>query len=158
HMMFGLAERLVEARSRLDGALEHWAQSVEGRLAAHVREELPKRARERATQSFDDVLTGFRDALRGRRGRALAAAVRRKFPAALIDEFHDTDPVQYEIFRTLYRSSATSLFLIGDPKQAIYAFRGADVFAYLRAAADADTRFTLATNHRSDPTYVRAVN
>ena len=66
--------------------------------------------------------------------RVLAAAVRRKFPAALIDEFHDTDPVQYEIFRTLYRSKATSLFLIGDPKQAIYAFRGADVFAYLGAA------------------------
>ena len=104
------------------------------------------------------MLTSFRDALRGPRGRALAAAVRRRFPAALIDEFHDTDPVQYEIFRTLYRTRTTSLFLIGDPKQAIYAFRGADIFAYLRAAKDADARFTLGTNHRSDPSCVRAVN
>jgi exodeoxyribonuclease V beta subunit len=158
HMIFTLAETMVKARAEVDEGLCRWTQGVERRLAEHVRAELPKRARARSQQSFDDVLTSFRDALRGRRGRALAAAVRRKFPAALIDEFHDTDPVQYEIFRTLYRSRGKSLFLIGDPKQAIYAFRGADIFAYLNAAADADARFTLGTNHRSDPTYVRAVN
>ncbi|HEX4336552.1 MAG TPA: exodeoxyribonuclease V subunit beta [Polyangiaceae bacterium] len=158
HMLFTLAERLVETRSVVDEGLGRWVQGVERRLVEHVRRALPKRAREHALQSFDDVLTSFRDALRGRRGRALASAVRRKFPAALIDEFHDTDPVQYEIFRTLYRARGTSLFLIGDPKQAIYAFRGADIFAYLSAAADADARFTLGTNHRSDPTYVKAVN
>ncbi len=158
HMIFTLAEQLVQTRAVVEEGLSRWAQGVERRLVEHVRRELPRRARERSLQSFDDVLTSFRDALRGRRGRALAAAVRRKFPAALIDEFHDTDPVQYEIFRKLYRSGGTSLFLIGDPKQAIYAFRGADIFAYLQAAEDADARFTLSTNHRSDPTYVRAVN
>jgi exodeoxyribonuclease V beta subunit len=158
HMVFSLAERLVHTRGLVEQGLARWVQGVERRLVEHVRRELPKRGRERSLQSFDDVLTSFRDALRGRRGRALAAAVRRKFPAALIDEFHDTDPVQYEIFRKLYRASGTSLFLIGDPKQAIYAFRGADIFAYLGAAEDADARFTLGTNHRSDPTYVRAVN
>src|SRR6185295_5623698 len=57
HMAFGVAERLVEARIALEGALEHWAQSLEGRLAAHVRTELPRRLRARSTQSFDDVLT-----------------------------------------------------------------------------------------------------
>jgi exodeoxyribonuclease V beta subunit len=158
HMIFNLAERLVETRKAVEEELGRWAQNVERRLVDHVRSELPARTRARSSQSFDDVLTGFRNALRGPRGRALAAAVRRNFPAALIDEFHDTDPVQYEIFRKLYRGRGTSLFLIGDPKQAIYAFRGADIFAYLRAAEDADARFTLGTNHRSDPTYVRAVN
>ena len=81
---------------------------------------------------------------------------------ALIDEFQDTDPLQYQIFRSLYFDQADcGLFLIGDPKQAIYAFRGADIFTYMRARRDAarsGAQYTLGTNWRSSSALVRAVN
>jgi exodeoxyribonuclease V beta subunit len=86
--------------------------------------------------------------------------VRDRFRAALIDEFQDTDPVQYEIFGRVYGGTECPLFLIGDPKQSIYAFRGADVFSYMRAKRDAGSErtCTLGTNWRSDPSLIRAVN
>ena len=68
----------------------------------------------------------------------------------LVDEFQDTDPVQWDILRRAFGGGGATLVLIGDPKQAIYAFRGADVYAYLDAAKAADTRATLAVNWRSD--------
>src|SRR5690606_14276244 len=88
--------------------------------------------------------------------------LRSRYPAALIDEFQDTDPVQYEIFRRIYGQSdetSSALFLVGDPKQAIYAFRGADVHAYLQAAREGSgERWTLTTNYRSDPGFVAGLN
>ncbi len=119
-----------------------------------AREQHLRRSR---TLGFDDLLRRFRDALR--QHERLAHSVRQQFPAALIDEFQDTDPVQYDIFRTLYvQQPDCSLFLIGDPKQSIYAFRGADVFAYLRGKRDAQRQFTLTRNWRSWPALVEAVN
>ena len=93
-------------------------------------------------------------ALQGPNKEALAAQILRQFPVALIDEFQDTDPIQYRIFNAVYevakpRRDATML-LIGDPKQAIYAFRGADIFTYLKAREDTPGRHvTLGTNYRS---------
>ncbi len=125
----------------------------------HVQDFVARERRRRGVRGFDDLLQELREALRGARGGELAAFIRRQFPAALIDEFQDTDPVQYEIFRRIYAGEKDStLFLIGDPKQAIYAFRGADVFAYLRAKHDANHNYTLAQNHRSAAELVRAVN
>lgn len=76
-------------------------------------------------------------ALQGQSGERLAKTVREQYPVALIDEFQDTDPVQYRIFESIYRiadnSPDSGLFMIGDPKQAIYAFRGADIYTYLSA-------------------------
>lgn len=110
-------------------------------------------------------------ALGGPSGEALAAQIRRQFPVALVDEFQDTDPVQYRIFERIYRladnrrddshstSHKTGVFLIGDPKQAIYAFRGADIYTYLQARRDTDGRHvTLGTNYRSTAAMVAAVN
>jgi exodeoxyribonuclease V beta subunit len=112
------------------------------------------RRRQRGTLSFDDVLTQLRDALCGPGGEGAVASLRSRFRVALIDEFQDTDPVQWQIFSTLFDSpeSGTSLVLVGDPKQAIYAFRGADVHTYLRAVDDgpSTTRRSLLTNWRSD--------
>lgn len=125
----------------------------------HVLQFLAQERRRRGVRSFDDLLQELREALRSPAGEGLADCVRRQFPAALIDEFQDTDPVQYEIFRRIYNGQDhCSLFLIGDPKQAIYAFRGADVFAYLRAKRDATGCYTLLQNHRSAAGLVRAVN
>jgi exodeoxyribonuclease V beta subunit len=84
--------------------------------------------------------------------------VAQKYPAVLIDEFQDTDPLQFEIFSAIYKKQAL-LFLIGDPKQAIYSFRGADIFTYIDAASSRPhSHYTLDVNHRSEPELVNAVN
>ena len=128
-------------------------------LVEYARRELRRRKEQARLQSFDDLLHRLAEAQRGPGGARLAEAIRSRFRAALIDEFQDTDPVQYEIFRTAYLGSDAVLFLIGDPKQAIYAFRGADVFAYMRAKEDVGgTPHTLGVNWRSDPSLIKAVN
>ncbi|WP_110642715.1 exodeoxyribonuclease V subunit beta [Salinicola sp. CPA57] len=93
----------------------------------------------------------------------LAARIRHELPVALIDEFQDTDPVQYRIFSNLYRApesdpATTAFLMIGDPKQAIYAFRGADIHTYLRARRATPSRFTLMRNFRSTQAMVEATN
>jgi len=104
------------------------------------------------------LLTRLDDALSGPGGKALAADLQARYRAALIDEFQDTDPVQYSIFHRAFSGGKAFLFLIGDPKQAIYGFRGADIFTYLEAADQATERFTLGENWRSESGLVTAVN
>jgi exodeoxyribonuclease V beta subunit len=120
------------------------------------------RRRQRGTLSFDDVLTQLRDALCGPGGVSAAASLRSRFRVVLIDEFQDTDPVQWQIFSTLFdgTDTGTSLILVGDPKQAIYAFRGADVHTYLRAVGDGafTTRRSLLTNWRSDDSVLTSLD
>ncbi|MEM7020476.1 MAG: UvrD-helicase domain-containing protein, partial [Pseudomonadota bacterium] len=117
---------------------------------------------QRNVQSFDDLLWNVHAALQGEAGEKLAERLRKRYSAALIDEFQDTDSLQYEIFQRIYPVELKSrllLFLIGDPKQAIYSFRGADVFTYITAASDAeDARHTLGVNWRSTPEFINAVN
>lgn len=112
--------------------------------------------------SYDDLLTRLDRALADEGGAALAERVRTRYPVALIDEFQDTDPLQYRIFGGLYRGHpACGLFMIGDPKQAIYGFRGADIFTYMQARHDTDPatdHFTLLTNWRSSRALIGAVN
>jgi exodeoxyribonuclease V beta subunit len=108
---------------------------------------------------FDDLLTRLQAALASPEGERLAAAIRMKYPAALIDEFQDTDPVQFEIFRRIHGGNKEHLlYLIGDPKQAIYNFRGADIFAYLAAARAVKSKYSLEDNYRSEPGLITAVN
>ncbi|WP_077048021.1 exodeoxyribonuclease V subunit beta [Pseudomonas sp. KK4] len=119
--------------------------------------------RRRAEMGFDDMLLRLDAALQAEGGERLATLIREQFPVALIDEFQDTDPVQYRIFENIYRieenNPESGLFLIGDPKQAIYAFRGADIYTYLRARqATAGRLHTLGTNFRSSHGMVSAVN
>ncbi|HCC55282.1 MAG TPA: exodeoxyribonuclease V subunit beta [Desulfobulbaceae bacterium] len=130
--------------------------------ARAIRGELPKRLLAGQQQSFDELLTGLDRALQGGKGTGeqFAQRIRNRFPVALIDEFQDTDPIQYRIFRTIYRGDGDeALFLIGDPKQAIYAFRGADIYAYLEAAGQAESeKHTMGTNWRADRKMVAALN
>ncbi|MGE5787084.1 MAG: exodeoxyribonuclease V subunit beta [Myxococcales bacterium] len=117
----------------------------------YLSEELEQRKQARAIQAYDDLLRRLRDTLAGSGGPALVSGLRQRFPLALIDEFQDTDPVQFELFSTIYGQDV-SLFLIGDPKQSIYAFRGADVNSYLLAKDDPRVHcHTLEVNWRSDP-------
>ena len=111
--------------------------------------------------SFDDLLTNLSSALISSHGNALAKAIRLQFRVAMIDEFQDTDAQQYEIFSNIYANqpeNTTGLFMIGDPKQAIYAFRGADIFTYMKARNQVNTHYTLSTNWRSSAPMVAVVN
>ncbi|MFY1666763.1 exodeoxyribonuclease V subunit beta [Pseudomonas sp. Pseu.R1] len=153
--MVGLKASLDALPTPDAAVLEHAAQWVSGRFEEEKRR--------RAEMGFDDMLLRLDAALRGSGGERLATLIREQFPVALIDEFQDTDPIQYRIFDSIYHLEAndesTGLFLIGDPKQAIYAFRGADIYTYLRARTATTGRLhTLGTNFRSSHAMVEAVN
>ncbi|MBU4610789.1 exodeoxyribonuclease V subunit beta [Achromobacter sp. GG226] len=146
----------------LDG-LPDARQDVLRHAACWITERFDAEQARRAQMGFDDLLARLHDALHGANGERLADIIRRQFPVALIDEFQDTDPVQYRIFDAVYRVAdpvpGTALVLIGDPKQAIYAFRGADIFTYLGARRAVDGRlYTLGRNFRSTPDMVGAAN
>ena len=110
-------------------------EAMRVRLAEAVRAELDVRKRRTGVMTYDDLLTRLDAALSGDGGAAAAARLRERYRVVLVDEFQDTDPVQWDILRRAFGDGGVTLVLIGDPKQAIYAFRGADVFAYLDAAA-----------------------
>ncbi|WP_019933938.1 MULTISPECIES: exodeoxyribonuclease V subunit beta [Oceanimonas] len=159
HPAFAAMETLPAELTALAAPLEAPLRHAAG----HVRARFELEKRRRAEMGFDDMLTRLDDALAGENGPRLAEVIRRQFPVALIDEFQDTDPLQYRIFNTIYRvadnDADSGLFMIGDPKQAIYAFRGADIYTYLDArAATKDRHYTLDTNFRSSRTMVSAVN
>ena len=100
--------------------------------------------------TYDDLLTRLDDILHGPAGEVGVRRLRERYRVVLVDEFQDTDPVQWSILRRAFAGGGSTLVLIGDPKQAIYAFRGADVYAYLDAARTAGERATLGVNWRSD--------
>ncbi|WBA15334.1 exodeoxyribonuclease V subunit beta [Salinivibrio proteolyticus] len=143
-----------------------------------VRQLLRQEKRRQGWLSFDDLLSQLASALDQDSQGQLAARIRSLYPVAMIDEFQDTDPLQYQIFSTVYQppvaddapvfadaetdtgeeDERTGLMMIGDPKQAIYAFRGADIFTYIHARAQVSDHYNLATNWRSTDGMVRGVN
>lgn len=164
HPAFEQLQQLVEHQQQkppLQPMLRHAAACIRQRF---------ERARERAaTLGFNDMLTRLGKALDDqKRSATLAAAIRKQYPVALIDEFQDTDPLQYRIFNRIYGAgsdteqgdeSASALLMIGDPKQAIYAFRGADIHTYLQAREHTrGNHHTLGRNYRSSRPLVEAVN
>lgn len=107
--------------------------------------------------SYDDIIRDFDAALQ--KDDALAKSICERYQAVFVDEFQDTDRLQYRIFDKCFPKSCRNVFyMIGDPKQAIYGFRGADIYTYLQAKNTADDQFTLVTNYRSAPTMIEAVN
>ena len=142
------------ARIEPEAAPDDSIAAMRVRLAHAVRAELEARKRALGVMTYDDLLTRLHGALEGPGGAAVAKRLRRRFEVVLVDEFQDTDPVQWDIMRRAF--GAGTLVLIGDPKQAIYAFRGADVYAYVEAAASAQSHATLVVNWRSDQGLVDA--
>ncbi|GKX43445.1 RecBCD enzyme subunit RecB [Pectobacterium carotovorum subsp. carotovorum] len=152
HALFEETERLLEAPLSLRDV-------VIVRALSAIRESVREEKRQRAELGFDDLLSRLDDALQQPNGEQLACAIRERYPVAMIDEFQDTDPQQYRIFHTLYVGQPQcGLLLIGDPKQAIYAFRGADIFTYMHARGEVAAHYTLGTNWRSSHQMVRGVN
>ncbi|MCP4721782.1 MAG: UvrD-helicase domain-containing protein, partial [Desulfobacteraceae bacterium] len=183
HEFFDLCEELLE----LSRVMETNLISLKLEFFVYFRQELEKMKLTQGACFFDDLINDLAAALEGD-WEQLRAGVIKKYRACLIDEFQDTDPAQYMIFSRLFAGldsvrpdSAGSgpvksdfsgsdsggpdshkkqmpFFMIGDPKQAIYAFRGGDIFAYLSACKDSDQIFTLEKNYRSAPLMVDAVN
>jgi exodeoxyribonuclease V beta subunit len=156
HAAFAAIDAVLEARQAAEALkpliLAHAAPWVAARLEA---------AKQRLAQlGFDDMLKRLDDALHGSSGERLARTIAAQYPVALIDEFQDTDPLQWRIFQRIYAEQPdTGLLLIGDPKQSIYGFRGADIHTYLQARSSAvSPTWTLTTNYRSTESMVRAVN
>jgi exodeoxyribonuclease V beta subunit len=186
HPFFDAAQALIDQREAAtsDVSLQRL------RLIRELLEEGPRTLRDAKRQrrqvAFDDMLFNLHQRLADpAAGDALAAALRTRFPAALIDEFQDTDPLQFDIFRRIYTApagldaapgtrqaerepglerlpssddSAGPLFFVGDPKQAIYSFRNADLHTYLNARKLADAEYTLAQNQRSTEPLIDALN
>jgi exodeoxyribonuclease V beta subunit len=160
-----LVQLVKKARTLTGAAVEAHSGLATDRAAAEMvrqaAQEVDDRLRRQGGQSFDSLLVSVRDALADQR---LIGVLRDQYPVALIDEFQDTDPVQWAIFRTVFAEGVAdggalprALFLVGDPKQAIYSFRGGDIYTYLAAKRDAETR-ALTTNHRSDASVLQAMN
>jgi exodeoxyribonuclease V beta subunit len=121
-----------------------------------VRKECSARKDVQSKLYFDDLLLKVESALKNHHNSNLINTLRKNYQAALIDEFQDTDQIQYFIFATIFANAP--LYLIGDPKQSIYRFRGADIFTYLKASQDVNHTFTLSRNYRSHPDLVQSVN
>ncbi len=162
---------LIDAFERLEVAGDQ-VRSVYAGVVRHIRNDILERVqslrsklvRENRRLGYQDLLNELHAALEGRNGMALARGLRERYPVALIDEYQDTDPLQTRIFTRVYEpalkvpGTPPVLFIVGDPKQSIYWFRGADVFSYLEAKKRARNTLTLRKNWRSAPALVKGVN
>ncbi|MCG7532102.1 exodeoxyribonuclease V subunit beta [Psychrobium sp. MM17-31] len=128
----------------------------------YTRAHVTAHKKQQSLMSFDDLLVNLSSALDHQvspQAETLASKIRTQYPLAMIDEFQDTDLMQYQIFSTIYgQQAAAGLLMIGDPKQAIYSFRGADIFTYIKARNSVENHYTLGTNYRSTPDMVAATN
>ncbi len=158
HPFFEQCETLKDREEAMAAGFQRRVLGLKVALFDYARAELARRKEEKNLLSFDDLLLRMHHALKAPTGVSLARAIRRKFKAALIDEFQDTDPLQYAIFHKVFGSKKGLLFLIGDPKQAIYGFRGADIFAYLKAKSRIPEPYSLQENWRSEKGLIAAVN
>jgi exodeoxyribonuclease V beta subunit len=158
HPFFDLAQDWLDTRDALARTLDLQRLALIRRLVQEGPPRVAQLKRERRVVAFDDMLANLHARLVAEGGQALAGELRRRFPAALIDEFQDTDPLQLAIFRALYEHTGLPLFLVGDPKQAIYSFRHADLPTYLQARRIADQRRTLLHNQRSSDELIAALN
>ncbi len=158
HEIFDICDALFDREAALTAEMETYMLYLKTRFFKFSGKQLSAAKRQRNILFYDDLLTKVKDALEGEKGHRLAKTIQNKYRAGLVDEFQDTDAVQYAIFSRIFHSKKNILFMIGDPKQSIYSFRGADIFSYMKAAQDADAKFTLIKNWRSDPGLITAVN
>ena len=158
HKFFIICDELCIKAADLEAEMKEYVVFLKVEFFKFAKSELFKRKRDKNIQFFDDLLMRVKEALEGKGGKELEKAIRKRYKAALVDEFQDTDPIQYEIFKRIFSSQESILFIIGDPKQAIYSFRGADIFSYMKAAGSAEFKYTLTDNRRSDPSLITAIN
>ena len=153
----GFAGLQAKVRLRL-GHPDAGVDGGEGPVLDDVAALYERQRRKRNELTFDAMLTDLRKALMGPSSERLKEAVRNDYRAALVDEFQDTDSIQYQIFRTLFANGNTPLLFVGDPKQAIYRFRGGDIYTYKEAKKNVPElrRYDLGTNYRSEAPLLEA--
>jgi exodeoxyribonuclease V beta subunit len=160
HAFFDAAAEVVECREGMEQQLERLRLRLLRKMAAETVEGLREKKRAQRVIGFDDILYNAWNALCNGAQPWLAAELRNRYPAALIDEFQDTDPLQCAIFMKIYdvKDAPGPLFLVGDPKQAIYSFRNADLHTYLGAKQRARSGSTLSSNQRSVDGLIKGTN
>ncbi len=158
HPFFDQAEVFLERRETLEGELAGARLHLLRDLLREAGGDLRELKRSRRVVSFDDLLFNLHERLTNGLHPWLAPSLKARFPAALIDEFQDTDPLQFDIFHRIYGAADRPLFLVGDPKQAIYSFRHADLHTYLRARQQATAEYSLVANQRSSEGLITALN
>ena len=162
HGFFDVAQALFDGLQDITDGLRRVRLRLLRTLVTEGAETLRARKRERRVVAFDDMLFNLYQRLCGSGDQAaspwLRDALRTRYPAALVDEFQDTDPLQFAVFKTIYAGHDTPLFMVGDPKQAIYSFRNADLHTYLAARAQAAAEYTLGANQRSVGTLIHGLN
>ena len=160
HTFFTLVDEWLALHQQVTACQTAALEKLRLRLLQFLRRQLPQRKQQLGVLTFDDLLLRLQSALQHH--PILAQRLADQYQAALIDEFQDTDPIQYAIFSHIYQqNTAARVFFVGDPKQAIYGFRGADIHTYLQAANDTDshgTQYTLGRNFRSHPQLLQALN
>jgi exodeoxyribonuclease V beta subunit len=107
---------------------------------------------------FDDMIVNLHKAIVHDQNQNLLECLQRKYKAVFVDEFQDTDKLQYEIFHNTYGTGKNILFYIGDPKQSIYAWRKADIFTYFKATDEVDNKYGMNVNYRSSTPFIDAMN
>lgn len=163
HAMECLRDPFFAKNAELLAALQLYCDTLLPSALRFVRREFERKKRKENFLTFDDLLLRVRASVRSDED-SFVRAVRGKYRAAIVDEFQDTDPVQYEIFCSLFAfGPCPTLFMVGDPRQAIYAFRGGDIAAYRRAERDClesphGGKYGLTANYRSSGAMIRAVN
>jgi len=159
HPFFNTISRVTKLALEFEEWYARWKRNFLHEGFERLLKEVRRKKLEKRVMTFHDLLVLLRDAIKDKdRGELVKKAIQKKYRAVLVDEFQDTDVVQWEIFRELFRTPEHYLFLVGDPKQSIYAFRKADVFAYLQAQWIAQKRYTIGVNWRSDEALVKAIN
>ncbi len=158
HPFFADCAAFAEAREELQNLCRASLLALQRDFLLWREVEAAKRKARQNLRTYDDLLSEVAGAVTTKSGAGLLQALQTSYQAILIDEFQDTDPIQYAIFSTLCPDSRRTLFLIGDPKQAIYSFRGADIFTYLAATRHVEHHYTLGVNYRSAPALVDAVS
>jgi exodeoxyribonuclease V beta subunit len=159
HPFYICCQILVDADASLRAHYQNRLQCLKRCLLDYCNSELEQRKAALQKFSYNDLLNRLASALDSDQGERLVETIRRRYRAALIDEFQDTDPVQYRIFQRVYGHGGLPVFFVGDPKQAIYGFRGADVFSYLEARrGEGMAHQTLRTNQRSEGNLIAAIN
>ena len=158
HEYFDICDSLYHKSVSLESEMETYLMYFKAQCFKFIQKNLLIRKQQDNIQFYDDLLIKLKNALEDNGGEKLAQIIRKKYSAALVDEFQDTDSFQYIIFTRIFDSKKSILFMIGDPKQSIYSFRGADIFSYMKAARNTDSKYTLIKNWRSNPNMITAVN
>ncbi len=160
HTFFDFCCQLSFVLNSIEQAFQNNIIACQRDFKRWLEKELKQRKKQLNQRAFDDLLLDLHLALEAESGAVLADKLRQRYKAAMIDEFQDTDPLQWNIFKRMGSEQGYPLFLIGDPKQAIYSFRGADVFAYLNAGRNVtrENMHTLGINFRSESALVKAVS